>query len=1266
MEEVGGEIHRALQESYGNEKGRRGLMTIKAKLTLFIVVFLVLIAAFVAGSFLIFESMSVNFDVLRSSSEVHNLHEELKTSIIDFVMAAEGWGVTGNATFKRQYRERLGIVYKNFGALNQLSADSDELKAIGKDFEELKGVADKTISTNLPVGNRNVLSLLRLLEEKDGEIRGKLDSLHLKSVRLFSAAIDRGEKIKGEMAFYLGGLFIVSSLAFLLLALFMRRMIAVPFNDILTATDRISSGDLDYRIGSERNDEFGVIAHRFDRMVGDLQKANEKNVELYLSTRNQLQKLRAMYELAKAITSTLDLDELLGKMAQEATSLLHARGCIIRLLEDGNLAIRASYGLPREIEKMMTLPVGEGLPGKVAKEGRPILVEDLSTMPPDWQIPHLDARSVINVPLMVGGTVTGTLGLYDKMAPGDEIIPFSGDDLSTAEGFASLCAIAIEKAKMFELERRREREAVEARKRLDILFDSVQGGIMTVGKGYEILSANRYVETWMGRSVDGIIGKSCTDVFHERRGICPHCVAQVTFETGEINVITQVSGLNYAELTSYPVKDEQGNVVECVVFILDITDRVLYQEEMLALYREVTQTKEYLESLIDNSADAIVTSDLNGIVTSWNQGAERIYGFSEEEALGKFLPFVPDFLKETEKEHTERVKNGEVLKDIETVRRRSDGTIIEVSLTLSPIKDASGGIIGVSGISRDISGKKAVEKELIKRNQELSRLFFISSAMRSTLDLDRLLRMILTAVTMGDGLGFNRAVLFLMDEGRNVLRGTMGVGPSSFEEAGRVWERLSREKKTLNDVMLDIESGPKKEDTFLDRLSLGIEISLDNGSIIASSVKEKRPFNVTDARKEPSSDAVLIQQLGTEAYAVVPLISRDKVIGVLFVDNLFNKKPISDEDMRFLSAFSNQMAAAIESAKLFEQVSFAEAELENIFRSISDMVYFTDMDYTIRSVNKAVSERLGLPEEEVVGKKCYEVFHNMNEPWEACPHHKTVETKKSFIEEVDDPRTGETFLSSTSPIFDMSGKFMGSVHIVRDITELKQIGERLATAERMAALGEVAAKVAHEIRNPLVSIGGFAQRLENKLDGNLKEYATIIAREVKRLEDILRDILGFVKEVRLSIKAVDVTALMQNVLSLVGSEAVERGITLEGGFTDVPEVLVDPDRMKEAFLNIMNNSIQAVGMHGKITTKTYAVNGNVVVEISDSGTGIAEKDLPFIFDPFYTTKPTGTGLGLAITRRIIEEHKGRIEVKSRPGEGTTIKVSLPSKRKEER
>jgi len=1239
-------------------------MSLRSKLTVFAISFLLVVALSIAVSILIFGRLSSNFGMIKRSVEEDNLHRGLRSSIVMYLDIPDWWAISGDRRLQPKYRERLAEVYRSFGNLSTFAKEREVISAIGKDFEEIKRHADAIMSVENPVGNATVSRELLTLHNGSETLIAELDALYLNSFKGLSARIAQAEGVKSEMEFYSTALFIASSFAFLLLVLFMRKMIAVPFHDILTATSRITSGEIGYRIASKRSDEFGVIANRFDQMVDELQKTSEENAELYLSTRDQLQKLRAMHELAKAITSTLDLDALLRNIAENATESFHAKGCVIRLREDDKLTVRASFGVSKEVEDLMTLSIGEGLPGKVAAEGRPILVEDISKMPAEWRIPFLDARSVLNVPLKVGERVIGTWALYDKIGPNGEVVSFSGDDLTMAEGFASLSAIAIEKAKIFEQELMREKEALEAKKRLDVLFESVQGGIITLASDYAILSANRHTETWTGKPVDEIIGKNCLELFHEHKGICPHCVAQVTFETGGINTITQMSGLNYAELTSYPIKDEQGSVGECAVYIMDITDRVLYQEEMIALYREVTQTKEYLESLIENSADAIVTSDLNGLVTSWNQGAGRIYGFTEEEAMGKYLVFVPELLKETEKEYTERVKNGEVMKDIETFRQKKDGTLIEVSLTLSPIKDASGAIIGVSGISRDISGRKAVEKELIKRNQELSRLFFISSAMRSTLDLNRLLRMILTAVTMGDGLGFNRAVLFLVDEEKEVLKGAMGVGPSSYEEAGKVWERLSREKKTLADVMQDIETGLQEGDTFLDRLSTGIEIPLDSDSVLALSVKEKQLFHVPDAKHEHLSDAVLIQQLGTEAYAVVPLISRDKVIGVLFVDNFFNKRPITEEDMRFLTAFSNQMATAIEGAKLFAQVSLAEAELENIFRSISDMVYFTDMDYTIRKVNKAVADRIGMSEGTIMGKKCYEVFHGMNEPWQDCPHHKTVEDKKAYIEEVADPRTGETFLSSTSPLFDLSGKFLGTVHILRNISELKQIRERLATSERMAALGEVAAKVAHEIRNPLVSIGGFAQRLEHKLDGNLKEYATIIAREVKRLEDILRDILGFVKEVRLSMAPVNINTLVRDVLSLVETEIIERDITLETVFAEVPDILLDMDRMREAFLNIMNNAIQAVGNHGKIKILTYPWNGYMVVEIQDTGKGISEKDLPFIFDPFYTTKPAGTGLGLAITRRIIEEHKGRIEVKTKIEEGTTIKVFLSSGKEE--
>jgi PAS domain S-box-containing protein len=800
----------------------------------------------------------------------------------------------------------------------------------------------------------------------------------------------------------------------------------------------------------------------------------------------------------------------------------------------------------------------------------------------------------------------------------------------------------------------------------EVIFENIRDGIVILDRNYVVRAANRSLQKWAAIPVSEIIFKDCRDIFHGKLWVCPHCAAQGAFETGEPNIVTQqTSGGNtslFAELSAYPIKNEEGEVIECAVFIQDITDRMLCHDEVLRLYNEVTQTKEYLEGIIENSADAIVTSDLNGIITSWNKGAERIYGFTKEEAFGKVLPFVPEFLIDPELENSRRIRNGEVLKRVETFRKRKDGTIITVSLTLSPVKNNAGEVIGISGISRDISEKKNVEKELVRRNQELSRLFFISSAMRGTLELERLLRMILTAVTMGDGLGFNRAILFLIDENRNTLKGAMGVGPSSHEEAFHIWDKLSEEKKTLGDIMYDIEIGPLPKDSFFEQMVLDMEIPLSEETILTKAVKERKLLHIEDVSQEPLSDTILVQQIGTQAYAVVPLISRNKVMGVLWVDNYFNRKPITGEDMRFLTAFSNNIASAVENARLFEKVKLTEQELENIFESISDMVFFVTEDYVLKNINKAVSNRLGKSPEEIIGKKCYEVFHGTEEPWLKCPHQKTVDQKRAFVEEVEDPYLGGTFITSSSPIFDINGEFMGTVNIVRDITELKNLRERLIKSERLAGLGEVAARVAHEIRNPLVSLGGFARRLEKKLDAGLKEYAHIIAEEVDRLEDILNEILNFVKETRIIKDTVDAGKLVEEVIDLVLAEADSKGITFAKEFSDSGAIFVDPNRIKDALLNILKNAVQAAGSGNTILVKIYKKNDSCVFEINDNGPGIAEADIPFIFDPFFTTKEGGTGLGLAITHSIIEEHEGSIEVESTPGSGTTFRVNIPLKK----
>lgn len=853
-----------------------------------------------------------------------------------------------------------------------------------------------------------------------------------------------------------------------------------------------------------------------------------RNADLYRNVKAQLDELRVIHEIGKAISSILNIDELLPYICREVSKVFNVTGCILRLIEGSNLQIKASYGLSDRITQALNLRIGEGIAGHVFSTGAPLLIDDTHKMQDNLQVPGIDATSVMCVPLFVGDRIIGTLGLYDKK---DEwgIITFTEDDLKSLMTFASVSSIAIENARLYRAEIEKE--------------------------------------------------------------------------------------------------------------------------------KEVTQTKDYLKSLIEDSADAIITSDIDGHITSWNKGAENIYGYAENEVIGRFLPMVPAFLQEEERRFMDKIKQKETLRNIETIRQTKNGRLIEVSLTLSPILDASEHVTGISGISRDISEKKLVEKELIRKNQELSRLFFVNSVVRSTLELDKLLKMVLTVVTMGDGLGFNRAILFLVDEANNVLKGEMGVGPASPEEAKNIW--ISMEGKSLGAIIEEIENGPVYLDSHLDRLSQRLSIDMNGDCILCRCIKDKRPYNVRNARTEPLVTPYLIQMLGADSFGVVPLISRDKIIGIIWVDNLFTGRPIKDEDLQFLMGFSSHIASAIENARLFENVTLAQSELKNIFESISDMVYYTDRDFTIKRVNQAVVRKIGKPEQEIIGKKCYQIFHGKDEPWELCPHHTSSAAQQPYVGELEDPYLAGTFVVSNSPIFDSAGNFVGTVHISRDVTELRNLRERVIHSERMAALGELAARVAHEIRNPLISIGGFARRLEKKLEGDIQEYAKIIVNEVSRLENILKEILGFVKSSRVNKSRVNINDLLSGIVDFIAPEMDERHNTVVKEFSEQLIIaVIDPDRIKEAILNIFTNAAQATD-HGKITVKTRLEGNEAVIELTDTGCGIKDEDLKNIFNPFFTTKPQGTGLGLAVTHKIIQEHNGKVKVESVWGGGTAFKIYLP-------
>ncbi len=241
------------------------------------------------------------------------------------------------------------------------------------------------------------------------------------------------------------------------------------------------------------------------------------------------------------------------------------------------------------------------------------------------------------------------------------------------------------------------------------------------------------------------------------------------------------------------------------------------------------------------------------------------------------------------------------------------------------------------------------------------------------------------------------------------------------------------------------------------------------------------------------------------------------------------------------------------------------------------------------------------------------------------------------------------------------------------IEELREIQGKLIQVEKLSALGRLTADVAHEIRNPLTSIGGFARRLNNKLlqGSREKEYADIVVSEVDRLERILRDVLSFSRETKYDMEYQGINNAIKGSLHTFSEICKEQSIDIEEKLDpSLPEILIDKEQVKQAVNNLLSNAIDVMSKEGKLTVETYMEEFHevkyVVVEVTDTGPGLPAEALSMIFEPLYTTKEigAGTGLGLSICKKIIDEHNGLIFAVSEMGKGTSFKMLFPYQSKE--
>lgn len=319
-----------------------------------------------------------------------------------------------------------------------------------------------------------------------------------------------------------------------------------------------------------------------------------------------------------------------------------------------------------------------------------------------------------------------------------------------------------------------------------------------------------------------------------------------------------------------------------------------------------------------------------------------------------------------------------------------------------------------------------------------------------------------------------------------------------------------------------------------------------------------------------------------------------------------------------------------------------------------------DENSRITLVNSAASRLFGMSRERLEGMSLHSLA---GIPWESITDLVENGLPAYEREYAFTAADGECIpvSISASRIVNEENMRLGYLYLVEDIRERKRVQEQLRRSERLSALGHMAARVAHEIRNPLSSIKGFARFFAEKTpEGGGKEIAFTMMDEVDRLNRVVTELLDFARPSPLTFKPGDIREVIERAMRLTEDDAGKKEITAT--FTappNLPAISMDFERLTQVFLNLFINAVQAMGQGGKLVVDAAIQNSRIAVTVSDTGQGMASDVLKSIFTPYYTTKPAGTGLGLAIVLKILEEHGCEIKVNSVPGQGTMFTLLFP-------
>ncbi|MDX1615038.1 MAG: response regulator [Candidatus Promineifilaceae bacterium] len=410
----------------------------------------------------------------------------------------------------------------------------------------------------------------------------------------------------------------------------------------------------------------------------------------------------------------------------------------------------------------------------------------------------------------------------------------------------------------------------------------------------------------------------------------------------------------------------------------------------------------------------------------------------------------------------------------------------------------------------------------------------------------------------------------------------------------------------------------------------------------------------------------------------MPLLVRSKAVGVICA---YNKRPgpFTELDRDLFASLASSVGRALEITWLFQSVRTRQQELlesRNMLQAVIDgilhPIYTINESWQLVAVNQTKAQALDLSTADLIGRPCFEAFFGRQRPCDHCAVSKTLQDQSAqrwSVSWQDEERLNQEWDVSTYPVPGAKTGAARAVIVWQDRTEERRLENSLMQAGKLAAIGQLAAGVAHEINNPLTAINANAQMLQMVLPADHEHFESVelIAQAGDRAAKVVRGLLDFARQAHYTFEPSDLNDSIHQAHNLVRYQLTTANIDVDFDLADeLPQLAASWEHLKSVWLNLLINARDAVLERSDdrliaISTKLDRANDQILVRIQDNGRGMSDAELNHIFEPFFTTKEPGqgTGLGLATCHRIIEQHGGQIEAFSAPDQGSTFLVRLP-------